>query len=52
MGKDIKWICIFSAAFFIALFGAIAIDSMAKSRCKIEAIHNHIPVEQAERFCR
>lgn len=52
MNNEFKWICIAGAFFFVAMFGALAISEMAKANCKIEAMHNKVPIEQAESFCR
>lgn len=49
---EIKWYMIGVAIMFLAMFGALAIDSMAKSRCRIEAMHNHVSVEDIERLCK
>lgn len=45
---DGKWFAIMAVGMFLAMFGAMAIDSMAKSDCKAKAIAAGASVEVIE----
>jgi hypothetical protein len=50
--NDTKWLAIMVIGFALAIFGALAIDSMAKSNCRIEGFAQHTPADQIERICK
>lgn len=45
---DTKWLAILGVGIFLAMFGSLAVSSIAKSNCKTAAIAAHASVEVIE----
>lgn len=45
---DSKWFAVFAVGVFFAMFGALAVSSVAKSNCKAAAIAAHASAEVIE----
>ena len=51
MNKEFKWYMIMCAVTFLAIFGAIAVDSIAKASCRAAGFANHATAEQIKETC-
>ena len=48
MKMETKWLAILGVGIFVAMFGALAVSSVAKSNCKAAAIAAHASAEVIE----